>query len=205
VDTLLDRFTPPPPLPTMSAAQWWRDGWASLPAQRKEHDASQRWPLDLQIEGPLEPLQRRLQANGWGVQPQADWLATLQLLNDDIPPERQPVLPATLDTEAETLLLRRPGDRPGEIKLLRLWRAPVQLVDGEPLWVGTTQVLHYAEPFGLFGLWLPDPDTGVTHDEVRAAMAGFAMEQSPHPHTGVEVLRLRVPADADAQDIMPSN
>jgi hypothetical protein len=205
VDTLLDRFAPPQPAATMSAGQWWREGWASLPAQRKEHDASQRWPLDLQVAGPLEPLQRRLQANGWGVQPQADWLATLQLLNDDIPPERQPVLPATLDTEAETLLLRRPGDRPGEIKLLRLWRAPVQLVDGEPLWVGTTQVLHYAEPFGLFGLWLPDPDTGVAHDDVRAAMAGFAMEQAPHPHTGVEVLRLRVPADADAQDIMPSN
>ena len=205
VDTLLERFAMPPPVVAMSAEQWWQGGWSSLPAQRKEHDASQRWPLDLQIEGPLEPLQRRLQANGWGVQPQADWLATLQLLNDDIPPERQPVLPATLDTEAETLLLRRPGDRPAEIKLLRLWRAPVQLADGGPLWVGTTQVLHHAEPFGLFGLWLPDPDTGVAHDDVRAAMAGFAMAQSPHPLTGVEVLRLRVPADAGAQEIMPSN
>jgi membrane-associated phospholipid phosphatase len=205
VDTLLERFAPPPPLATMSAAQWWVTGWASLPAQRKEHDASQRWPLDLQVAGPLEPLQRRLQANGWGVQPQADWLATLQLLNDDIPPERQPVLPATLDTEAETLLLRRPGAQPGQIMLVRLWRAPVQLADGGPLWVGTTQMLHYAEPFDLFGLWLPDPDSGVAHDDVRAAMAGFAMQQAPHPQTGVDVLRLRIPADTDAQDIMPSN
>src|SRR3546814_9529471 len=83
----------------MSAEQWWRDGWTRLPAQRKENDPSQRWPLDLQIAGPLEPLQRRLQANGWGVQPQANWVATLQLLDDDVPRERQPVLPATLDTE----------------------------------------------------------------------------------------------------------
>src|SRR3546814_4822541 len=74
------------------------------------------------------------------------------------------------DTEAETLLLRRPGDEPGQIKLVRLWRAPVQLSDGGPLWVGTTQILHYAEPFGLFGLWVPGPDTGVAQDDVRAAM-----------------------------------
>src|SRR5690606_6049182 len=120
-----------------------------------------------------------------------------------------PVLPATLDTEAEVLLLRRPGERPDQIKLVRLWRAPVQLADGGPLWVGTTQVLHFAEPFGLFGLWLPDPDTGVAHDDVRTAMDGVAMEQAPHPHTGVEVLRLRTDvgtdAGADGQDIMPSN
>jgi hypothetical protein len=45
----------------------------------------------------------------------------------------------------------------------------------------------------------------VTHDAVRAAIAGCAMDQSPHPHTRVEVRRLRVPADAAAQDIMPSN
>ena len=204
VDSLLERFAPPEPVVAMSADQWWHDGWTRLPAQRKEHDPSQRWPLDLQIAGPLEPLQRRLQANGWGVQPQANWLATLQLLDDDIPPERQPVLPATLDTEAETLLLRRPGERPGQIKLLRLWRAPLQLSDGGPLWVGTTQVLHYAEPFELFGLWLPEPGTGVAHDDVRAAMAGLAMEQAPHPHSGVEVLRVRIPADA-GQDIIPSN
>ncbi|HVI58143.1 MAG TPA: VTT domain-containing protein [Luteimonas sp.] len=205
VDTLLARFTPPEPALVMQVDDWWRQGWSALPAQRKEHDASQRWPLDVQVAGPLEPLQRRLQANGWGVQPQANWLATLGLLDDDVPPERQPVLPATLDTEAETLLLRRPGDRSGETKVLRLWRAPARLADGTPLWVGTTQVLHWAEPFGLFGLWLPDRDTGVTHDDVREAMAGLDTAQAPHPQTGVPVLRMRIPADADAQDIIPSN
>src|SRR3546814_12957623 len=108
-------------------------------------------------------------------------MATLQLLDDDVPRERQPVLPATLDTEAETLLLRRPGDEPGQIKLVRLWRAPVPLSAGGPLWVGTTQILHYAEPFGPFGPWVPGPDTRVAQGHVRAAMAGFAMEQGPPP------------------------
>src|SRR3546814_18467254 len=134
----------------MSAEQWWRDGWTRLPAQRKENDPSQRWPLDLQIAGPLEPLQRRLQANGWGVQPQANWVATLQLLDDDVPRERQPVLPATPDTEAETLLLRRPGDEPRHIKPVRLWRAPLQLSARGPLGGGPTPLLPYPQPLPLF-------------------------------------------------------
>ena len=52
---------------------------------------------------------------------------------------RQPVLPATLDAEAESLLLRRPGSHPGEILVLRLWPAPAALDDGTPLWLGSTQ------------------------------------------------------------------
>src|SRR3546814_17881819 len=141
----------------MSADQWWRNGWPRLPAQRKENDPSQRWPLDLQIAGPLEPLQRRLQANGWGVQPQANWMATLQLLDDDVPRERQPVLPATLDTEAETLLLRRPGDEPGQIKLVRLWRWPLPPSAGVALWGGTPTALLHRETCGRVGSEVPAP------------------------------------------------
>lgn len=193
VDPLLARFAAPEPPATMNAAAWWAQDWTTLPAQRKERDPLQRWPLDVQIAGPLLPLQRRMQASGWEVQPQADWVATLNLLDDDITPQQQPVLPATLDTEAETLLLRRPGTDANEAEVLRLWRAPVRLADGTPLWVGTTQTLQYVEPFELFGLWVPHTDTGVAFDNVRAAMHGFAMRQAPHPETGVPVLRIRIP------------
>src|SRR3546814_1636514 len=48
IDPLLERFAPPEPAVAMSAEQWWRDGWTRLPAQRRENDPSQRWPLDLQ-------------------------------------------------------------------------------------------------------------------------------------------------------------
>src|SRR3546814_19012863 len=101
-------------------------------------------------------MQRRLQANGWGVQPQANWVATLQLLDDDVPRERQPVLPATLDTEAETLLLRRPGDEPGQSTLVRRWRGPVQLVGGGTAGGGPTPILPSSATFGLLCLGVPD-------------------------------------------------
>lgn len=220
IDGLLAQFAPPPPQRVMSTDDWWRHGWTTLPAQRNERDASQRWPLDVQIAGPLQPIQRRLQANGWGVQPQATWMDTLQLLNRGTPPELESVLPATLDAEAEALLLRRPGAAPGQTKVLRLWRAPLRLADGTPLWIGSTQTLHYAQPFGLFGVWLPMTDTGVAHDDVRAALDDLPTAQAPHPATGVMVLRVRVPpgtngavahpagatqADATQADISPSN
>jgi membrane-associated phospholipid phosphatase len=205
IDGMLAKFVAPPAPVAMTVQAWWQEGWRTLPARRRERDAGQRWPLDVQVAGALEPLQQRLQANGWGVQPQADWMATLTLLDDDTPPERQPVLPATLDAESETLLLRRPGDQPGETKVLRLWRAPVRLADGTPLWLGSTQTLRYTEPFGLFGLWLPQADTRVVHGDIAAAMRGFDIAQGPHPQTGVPVLRIHIRGDAQAQDIRPSN
>ncbi|MCA1715038.1 MAG: hypothetical protein LC715_08035, partial [Gammaproteobacteria bacterium] len=75
VDPLLARFTAPLPTATWLAADWWQGGWALLPAQRNEADISRRWRLDVQVAGPLGPLQARLLARGWQVQPQADWTA----------------------------------------------------------------------------------------------------------------------------------
>ena len=197
VDHVLQRFATAAPPQSMDPAAWWRHDWATLPAQRRDYEERQRWPLDVQVAGPLEPLQRRMQAHGWGVQPQADWLVTLNLLDGDIIPEQQPVLPATLDTEAEALILRRPGATSTETKVLRLWRAPVGLSDGTPLWIGSSQTLHYIKPFGLFGLWVPQVDTGVPHEDIVAALNDLDVEQSPHPQSGVPILRVRIPDEPD--------
>jgi len=138
----------------------------------------------------LPPLTARLEAHGWEVQPQADWVAALGLLNDDTPASEQPVLPATLDTDAETLLMRRASED-GHLQVLRLWRAPVLLDDARPLWIGTVQTLVYTEPlWGLFNLWRPLPDNGVWR-AVRDDLDGFEMEAAVHPQSGGWVLRVR--------------
>src|SRR5690606_6157742 len=124
VDSLLTRYDASPATVSMSRADWWNRDWATLPAQRNERDARRRWPLDLQVAGPLEPLRSAMLADGWRVQPQADWLATIALLDDDVAAQEQAVLPATLDAHAEALLLLRDGERPGEQFALRLWAAP---------------------------------------------------------------------------------
>ncbi|NLA68509.1 MAG: hypothetical protein GX856_09775 [Gammaproteobacteria bacterium] len=193
VNPLLERFAPLPPPSNIDLATWWEDGWAALPWQRNERDASRRWPLDVQVAGPLGPLEAHLAARGWRAQPQADWSDTLVLLDDDTAPLDHRILPATLGASAEALLLRRQLDD-GRLLALRLWRAPRQPRDGTPLWIGTVQTLAYARPFDLFGLWSPDADTHAAYERLRADLAGFDLREDPHPASGVQVLRLRMPA-----------
>ena len=192
VDPLLERFAPLQPPANLDPDAWWRDAWAELPPRRNERDASRRWPLDVQVAGPLAPLERHLSARGWATQPQADWRAALQLLDDDTPPARQQVLPATLEASAEALLMRRPLVD-GRIGVLRLWRAPRQPSDGSPLWIGTVQILAYSRPFDLFGLWLPDADTEGAYALLRGDVDGLVLREAPHPVSGEAVLRLRTP------------
>ncbi|NYZ63381.1 bifunctional DedA family/phosphatase PAP2 family protein [Luteimonas deserti] len=189
VDPLLARFVPTPPTATMATSDWWERDWARLPGQLRERDPAHRWPLDLQIAGPLAPLQQQLEARGWQVQPQADWMRVLNLLDDDVPLSTRPVLPATLDTVAETLLMRRAaGD--DHLEVLRLWRAPVQLDDGADLWVGTSQSMRYMRHFGVLGLWQPQTDAQGVHRGLREILDGFAPREEPHPQTGIPTLRL---------------
>ncbi|WP_147653198.1 bifunctional DedA family/phosphatase PAP2 family protein [Vulcaniibacterium gelatinicum] len=188
---ILARFAPPPPALVLDAGRWWQADWARLPAHRTERDPQRRWPLDVQVAGPLEPLRARLQARGWRVQPQADWVATLGLLDADRTPAEQPVLPATLDAHPEALLLLRPGPDPRQLHALRLWPAPARLGDGTPLWAGTTQTLRFDRPLGAFGLWRPQAHAGDAQAQLRADLAGFELALSPHPDGDHAVLRVR--------------
>lgn len=189
---LLARFAPPPPTLAFDVEQWWDGGWAHLPARRNERDAARRWPYDVQLAGELAPLRARMVARGWRVQPQADWVRTLGLLDDDRPPDRQPVLPATLAGHPETLLLRRQGRDPHEVLAIRLWPAPARLHDGTPLWLGTTQTLRFARPFDAFGIWLPAADTGQAHVALRDALDGYPLRESPGPADTGPVMRVRL-------------
>src|SRR5690606_7129234 len=172
VDPLLEQYAVQAPPATLDRDAWWDgDAWRALPAHRNERDASLRWPLDVQVAGPLPELRARLEQAGWHEQPEADWVAVLGLLDDDLPPSAKAVLPATLDTEAESMLLRRPLPG-GDIQVLRLWAASVALRDGTPVWLGTTQVMRHDRLFGVFGLWRPVDDRGRAHDDLHRALRG---------------------------------
>ncbi|MDQ3511664.1 MAG: phosphatase PAP2 family protein, partial [Pseudomonadota bacterium] len=190
-DNLLLRFTAAPATVLLDPARWWERDWTALPAQRNERDIRRRWALDVQVAGPLAPLRAAMQQQGWRVQPQADWLSTIALLDDGVPSQTQAVLPATLDAHAEALLLLRKGTAPGEQVALRLWQAPASLTDGTPLWLGTTQTLRLSRPLGAAALWRPVPDDGRAYREVRAALDRFDLAEATHPVSGTSVIRVR--------------
>jgi membrane protein DedA with SNARE-associated domain/membrane-associated phospholipid phosphatase len=195
VDTVLTKFSAPPPTQVMRLENWRQNGWQRLPERRNERDASLRWLLDVQVAGPLEPLQSLLEAQGWRVQPQADWISTLGLLREDARSDGQPVLPATLDAHPEALLLRRDAADGASTQVLRLWPAPVRLADGTPLWIGSTQTLRYTRPFGAFGLWQPIADAGASHRALRASAASLPMQDGARNTGEAHVLRISTAQD----------
>ncbi|MFT3763181.1 MAG: bifunctional DedA family/phosphatase PAP2 family protein [Pseudoxanthomonas sp.] len=194
-EATLARFEAPPPAVAIAAEDWWDRDWAQLPARRNEFDNEQRWPLDVQVAGPLAPLRQKLESAGWRAQAQAGWQEALQLLDGDIPPEKQPVLPATLDTQAESLLMLRPGANPGEMYALRLWPAPARLQPGDtPLWLGSAQVLRHREAFDLVGMWLPLSEADAALAAVTTAVSGLPNRIGLHPDSALPVLRVRTDA-----------
>ncbi|MFT3755866.1 MAG: bifunctional DedA family/phosphatase PAP2 family protein [Pseudoxanthomonas sp.] len=191
----LAKFEARPATESIALDDWWGNDWTRLPARRSEFDNEQRWPLDVQVAGPLAPLQRKLESAGWHAQAQAGWQEALQLFDDDLPPEKHPVLPATLDTRAESLLMLRAGSNPGEMYALRLWPAPARLQPGDaPLWIGSAQVLRHHEAFDLIGLWLPLSEADAALAAATAAVSGLPNRIGLHPDSTLPVLRVRTDA-----------
>ena len=199
-DRLLVQLEAAAPPARVVPVDWWREGWAELPAHRNERDARLRWPLDVQVAGPLAPLRATLEDAGWRVQPQADWVATLATLDDDRPAAEQAVLPATLDTRAEALLMLREGPEPGERMALRLWPAPVALADGTPVWLGSTQTLHVVRPLDLVVLWRPEPYDGRAHARLEQDLRTLHALPGIHPQSGLPVLRVHTAENVAAAD-----
>ena len=192
IEPMLAKFEVPHASAPMAMEAWWATGWQQLPARRNEFDDDQRWPLDVQVGGPLQPLQAQLEANGWRVQPQAGWEQALNLLDADVPDLEHPVLPATLDTRAESLLMLRQGARPDEMLALRLWAAPTVLQPGDlPLWIGSVQTLQHQRAFNYIGMWRPLREAGSSLDALNEAVQPLPRQVAPHPETGHEVLRIR--------------
>ncbi|MDQ3161042.1 MAG: phosphatase PAP2 family protein, partial [Pseudomonadota bacterium] len=176
VDATLTRFDPPPPRDTLVMADWWT------------HGLRDRRGFDIEIAGHLLPLQQALRAQGWVIQPEADWIAVLGLLDDDIPLHDQPVLPIALDAHPEDLLLRRRGDHLDRIDVLRIWPAPARLADGTSLWVGRFETMQARTRLGLLMLWKPMPSQAGIPADMRASLSKF-------PHQEVDG-RLHLRTDA---------
>lgn len=163
----------PPVAVAHDVAQWWQGAWVRVSAARREHDPEHRWPLDVQIAGPTGPLLATLTRAGWRVQPTANWVQALGLLDPARDAREQAILPATFDGQSEALLLWRTAPMQADASrrvVLRLWRYPAPLADGTPLWVGSTQTLAYSQPLGWFGVWRPVDAAG---DAQRALLASL--------------------------------
>lgn len=200
IEPQLARAQPGPPGRVLTTVAWWDEEWATLPGHHDRVDTNGHWPLNVQLAGDPAQLQRQLESAGWRAQAEAGWTDALRLLDSDLTPQSQPVLPASLDARPERLLMRRPGAEPATMLTIRLWPASAMRENGEHLWVGTAQTLRYRRPLPILGLWMPDPalraggdaaDTpGEALDALIDAMGAQPTRLSPHPETGTPTLRI---------------
>ncbi|WP_024867667.1 bifunctional DedA family/phosphatase PAP2 family protein [Pseudoxanthomonas suwonensis] len=193
IEAKLAKFEPPPALPVVQDLEdWWSHEWMLQPARRNEFADELRWPLDVQVAGPLPPLQARLEAAGWRVQPQARWEQAISLLDTDAEPDEVPVLPATLEARTEALLMVRDDPDPAVRHVLRLWPSAVRLQPGDvPLWVGTAQTLDFRRDLGLIVTWRPQQGIDPALELVQAPLQELPHAVAPHPESQLPVLRVR--------------
>ncbi|MGY0505047.1 VTT domain-containing protein [Luteimonas sp. e5] len=194
-EALLAKFSPPPTR-VMSLQHWRGDGWRELPGTRNARGDTIRWPLDLQVAGPLVPVQTALEVAGWRVKPQAEWVDMLGLLDGDAVAARLPILPSSLEGHPEALLMSRPGADEHEREVLRLWPAPARMEDGTELWIGTVQTMRLRRVLGVARLWLPVDDGGAAYASLRQDLATLPRQADGRRSDGVPVLRIdttRVP------------
>jgi len=186
----LSRFEPAQEAPqAMTAQHWWNKGWRELPMQRNELDDDQRWVLDVQVAGSLADLQQHLEQNGWRLQKQASWQQALTALDKQATAQQMPVLPATLGTRNEALLMLHPGAHEHEMYALRLWPSAIYLMPEEkPLWHGSVQTLRYRRFLNLFGLWRPSHSDNPALAQLKQSLNPASFRQAYQPETGLPLL-----------------
>lgn len=111
------------------------------------------------------------------------------MLDVNSQPNTVPVLPATLDTRVEALLMVRNSPHADECYVLRLWPTATQLQpEQQPLWLGSVQTLHYDRHFSLMGLWYPLRGVDLALKELQSSLSALHHREEHHPDTNTPIL-----------------
>lgn len=145
---------PAPPVAAgeaMPLTQWWREGWASLPAARIDMRGQASIPFNLQWAGPLDEIEDTLIAHDWEVVPPIAAQDLMRWLTQTSPIGSLPVLPQVHAGRHPQLSLRRSIDADRQ-RLIRWWDSGLRLQRGEqavPVWLG----IHVQQqPRSVWGL-----------------------------------------------------
>jgi membrane protein DedA with SNARE-associated domain/membrane-associated phospholipid phosphatase len=198
-DDTLARFDPPQMRETMAQADWWREGWQSLPTRRNEFRSRSAWPLNVQYAGSLATLRARLERHGWKSAEPTGWTGLLRSLDKGVDADTLPVLPASHNGRGDALLMSRAGAAPDTREVLHLWPAPLRLQPGDvPVWQGTVALAHFERRLDFFSLWRMESQPDAARIALAADLRGFEQREAARPARGPMVLLVRSPAAARA-------
>lgn len=133
----LARYIPAPPIKTFAIEQWWTQAWQSLAVLRVDPQGQALQPLNVQWAGQLEDIRAMLYEDGWTPAQTFTLSHALRVLTPEPDVQDLPILPLSHNGHKDALTMIKPGSAAAPPRLLRLWPAEAQLVDGTPVWVGT--------------------------------------------------------------------
>ncbi|AOU97212.1 hypothetical protein BI364_03625 [Acidihalobacter yilgarnensis] len=136
----------------LTDAQWWHEGWRSLPALRRRLDGEPAEPLNIQWAGDRAVIEAFLGAHGWVAPPPLTPGDALNWLLPGRDNRRLPMLPRLNDGRGPVLVRIHSldDDAVGTRELvLRLWPSTLRLSDGRPVWVGSLRQRRLVAPLGL--------------------------------------------------------
>ena len=170
----------------MAAAEWWRDGWARLPARRIDLAGGLEEPITLQWAGPLDELEQHLLAKDWREAPPWTLVSMLAWLEPGVALDDLPVLTRLHDGRPAKLMLVQPAaespDRRSRL-ILRVWRSNVVLDDGPQgpyrVWLGAVveQRLYRLGSLLTFGVAVRDENA--PRARLEADFAPFRVVSRP--------------------------
>jgi cation-transporting ATPase E/undecaprenyl-diphosphatase len=154
----LARYAVPIESRVMPFTEWWRVGWAELPARRINLGGDLREPLTVQWVGELGALEAQLLSADWHEPVAWSRRSGFAWLRRDAKLEDLPVAPQLENGHRAKLTLIRTdaSGSDGTRLVMRLWRSAVAVTDNigaeHPLWVATV-VSEHLEPFAGIVTW----------------------------------------------------
>ena len=135
LDERVQRYAPHGQHQPLQPDQWWKSGFAQLPAYRIDIAGRTEQPLNLQWAGQLEEIQATLMRAGWQQPLPMTWANSLRLLTVTAGIQALPILPQVHRGRHQSLIMHRLIDDQHQW-VLRLWATDWQLPD-RPIWIGS--------------------------------------------------------------------
>lgn len=160
---------------TMALSEWWKAGWAQLPARRLALTGLYHEPLTLQWAGDPKDLKARLLSAGWRTPVPWNRRSGFAWLAPHATPLDLPLAPRLHNGYRTALVLVRTGDGPASRLVLRLWRSDAAVKDGRgivrPLWLGTVVAERMERVAGLATLMPAERNLDAPRDAVAAVLS----------------------------------
>jgi len=168
------RYTVRTEIRTMTLADWWKEGWAELPARRVDLTGEFEEPFTVQWVGDLDRLKSELMPHQWRVPVAWSRRSGFAWLNPHADVADLPVTPRLETGQREVLTLVQLGNLPTTRTVLRVWRSDLNLADGrgavQPLWIATVMEERVETLGGFMTVTRTESEINSPRDRVAASL-----------------------------------